>query len=99
MGKLPEFLEEVTPEGEGPDKKLDPGWYDYAGGLRFWDGQEWTSYYAPPQPEPINYSKLGSSVCAGVLAAWFFIWLGAQIAPDVFYWPVKFVVEELPEGF
>jgi hypothetical protein len=33
-----------------------------------------------------------------MVVGWFLIWLAAQAAPDTFYWPVKFVVNELPAG-
>lgn len=48
-------------------------------------------------PEPLSQRAIASAVLVGVLAAWFVIWLLAQIAPDTFFMPVKFVVDEIPE--
>lgn len=90
----------ITPETH-PDDQWDRGWYEYAGGLRFWDGG-WTDHYAPPTrmspPEQINYFAIVLAVAVGMVIGWLVIWILAQIAPDTFYWPVKFVVEELPSG-
>lgn len=90
----------ITPETH-PDEQWDRGWYEYAGGLRFWDGG-WTDHYAPPtrmtQPDRINYISIALAVALGIVIGWLVIWVLAQIAPDTFYWPVKFVVEELPSG-
>ncbi len=72
------------------------GWYEDDVGLRFWDGSQWTDQRAPKPAEPISQRALASAVLVGVLAAWFVVWLLAQFAPDTFYIPVKFVVEELP---
>jgi hypothetical protein len=97
MAEVPESLEEITPETH-PEEEWERGWYPYAGGLRFWD-DGWTSHYAPPTvhpPQPINYWKVMEAVAGGLVLGWFLIWLGAQVAPDVVYWPVKFVVEEVP---
>lgn len=92
--------EMITPESH-PQEEWQRGWYDYAGGLRFWDGG-WTDLYAPPTrqqlPDPINYWKIAEAVAGGIVMGWFLIWLGAQVLPDYVYWPVKFVVEELPAG-
>jgi hypothetical protein len=35
-------------------------------------------------------------VTVGGVLVWFLVWLGAQISPDHIYFPVKFVVNELP---
>ena len=90
----------ITPETH-PDEPWERGWYEYAGGLRFWDSG-WTNHYAPPArtPEPgrINYFNIVFAVAVGMIIGWLAIWLLAQIAPDTFYWPVKFVVDELPSG-
>jgi hypothetical protein len=92
--------EMITPETH-PQEQWETGWYDYAGGLRLWDGG-WTQHYAPPmahqKPEPINYRALAGAVAVGIVIGWFIIWALAQAWPDTFYWPVKFVVEELPAG-
>ena len=100
MADGPEFLEKITPETH-PDEEWGRGWYEYAGGLRFWDGG-WTEHYAPPTrikpSEEINYWLITLAVAGGLVLGWFVIWLGAQIDPDHIYWPVKFVVEELPPG-
>lgn len=74
------------------------GWYENEGSLRYWDGTSWTDQRAPLSvefPEPLGQRAIASAVLAGVLAAWFVIWLLAQLAPDTFYLPVKFVVEDL----
>jgi hypothetical protein len=92
--------EMLTPDN-APGERWERGWYEFAGGLRFYDGNSWTDHYAPParNPKPIDYGKITLSVAGGMILGWFLIWLGAQVAPDEIYWPVKFVVEELPEGF
>jgi hypothetical protein len=76
------------------------GWYDFNGGKRYWDGGAWTHHFAyvppPVAPERISYIGIALAVAIGMVAGWFVIWLGAQEAPDTFYWPVKFVVEDLP---
>lgn len=91
---------EITPESN-PEEAWERGWYHYAGGLRFWDGG-WTEHYAPPvehqKPEAINYWRLTCCIAVGVFLGWFMVWVLAQAAPDTFYWPVKFVVKDLPEG-
>lgn len=92
--------EMLTPDN-APHEQWEQGWYEYAGGLRFYNGSGWTDHYAPParNPAPIDYGKITLSVAGGMFLGWLLIWLGAQVAPDEIYWPVKFVVEELPEGF
>ena len=85
-------MEASTP----PTEHTPAGWYEDGVGLRYWDGGQWTEQRVPKPPEPMTQRALASAVLAGVLAAWFVIWLLAQIAPDTFYMPVKFVVEELP---
>lgn len=93
----------MLPPGNTPGQRWEPGWYEYAGGLRFYDGNGWTDHYAPPArhagPMEIDYGKIALAVAGGVVLGWFLIWLGAQVAPNEVYWPVKFVVEELPEAF
>jgi hypothetical protein len=42
--------------------------------------------------------KIAEAVAIGIVVGWFIIWLGAELVPDHIYWPVKFVVKELPEG-
>ena len=87
-------VERMTDERQTP-----AGWYEDSGGLRFWDGSRWTDNFAPPPPVdrvPLTPNHIASAVFKGVLAALFVVWLGAQIAPDEIYLPVKFVVEELP---
>ena len=92
--------EMLTPDN-APHEQWERGWYEYAGGLRFHDGTGWTDHYAAParNPAPINYWKIAEAVAAGILVAWFLIWLGAQASPEHIYFPVKFVVKELPEAF
>jgi hypothetical protein len=99
MSAEQEYPAEITPETH-PDEEWQLGWYPYAGGLRFWENG-WTEHYAPPTvhpPRPINYWKIAEAVAGGILVAWFVIWLGAQISPDHIYFPVKFVVKDLPEA-
>jgi hypothetical protein len=72
------------------------GWYEDAGSLRYWDGDKWTDQRAPKPLAPMTQRALASAVLIGVLAAWFVVWLLAQMAPETFYLPVKFVVKELP---
>ncbi len=84
-------------EGDAePTQSTPAGWYEDGPGLRFWNGDAWTEQRAPKPVEPMTQRALASAVLVGVLAAWFVIWLLAQLAPDTFYVPVKFVVEELP---
>lgn len=81
------------------DTKHEAGWYDYAGGKRFFDGEKWTENYAyVPPPEARNYWEQVGIVCLGVLAALFILWVGAQASPENIYLPVKFVVKELPSA-
>lgn len=92
---------EASDKANEPDNP-EPGWYDYAGGLRLWNGERWTDQYAPPPPPPaerINYRSIAGAAAIGMVIGWFVIWALAQAWPETFYWPVKFVVEELPEGF
>ena len=81
--------------------QTQPGWYEISDmhqTLRFWDGTGWTDEMAPAPPRDQRLSPLAliGVVAIGVVLGWFLIWLGAQAAPDTFYWPVKFVVEDLP---
>jgi proline-rich tail region repeat protein len=74
-----------------------PGWYDNEGGLRFWSGSQWTEQRAPtppPAPKSIGIVEVIAGVALGMVLGWAIIYLGAQLAPEAFYWPVKFVVEE-----
>ncbi len=73
------------------------GWYEDGGSLRYWDGSKWTEQRAPKPPLSLGQRQIAQAVLVGVLCAWFVIWLLAQIQPDTFYLPVKFVVEGLPE--
>jgi uncharacterized protein DUF2510 len=72
------------------------GWYEEDQGLRYWDGTSWTAQRAPRPLKPLTQREIASAVMLGVLGALFIVWLGAQLAPDTFYLPVKFVVKELP---
>lgn len=72
-----------------------PGWYLTEGTLRYFDGEEWTQHFAPPSTLTTN--RIAGAVFLGVFAALFLVWLGAQIDSDHIYFPVKFVVEEVPD--
>jgi uncharacterized protein DUF2510 len=86
--------------GEEPQPAAAPptpaGWYLTDGTLRYFDGAAWTDHVAPPYPASLKTSGIAGAVFLGVFAALFLVWLGAQIDPDHVYFPVKFVVEELP---
>jgi hypothetical protein len=73
-----------------------PGWYSHHNGKRYHDGNDWTDHYAYVAPSQISYVSVAFAVAFGVVIGWLAIWIGAQAAPDTFYVPVKFVVEELP---
>jgi hypothetical protein len=76
--------------------KSIPGWYEQDGGLRFHDGEHWTPFRVPKPPPTLTRNDISFAVFAGVFAALALVWLLAQLAPDTFYLPVKFVVKELP---
>jgi len=88
-------------------QEAQAGWYDHAGGKRFYDGERWTDHYAyvgPTKAQRASGELFLIVLCAtflGVLLALGVVWLGAQSAPDDIYFPVKFVVEssELPPAF
>lgn len=71
-----------------------PGWHEKNGTLRYFDGSRWTEHLTPVPT--LTASRIAGAVFLGVLAAFFVVWLGAQIAPEHIYLPVKFVVKELP---
>lgn len=73
-----------------------PGWYQIDGTLRYYDGTDWTGHFAPPHPASLSTTGIAGAVMLGVLAAFFLVWLGSQISPEHIYFPVKFVVKELP---
>lgn len=81
------------------------GWYPDPGGSgteRYWDGKRWKGEReVDTKTATVSYVKLDPSstvliVAFGMVVGWFLIWLGAQVAPDIFYWPIKVVVNELP---
>lgn len=76
-----------------------PGWHEKDGTLRYFDGAQWTEHIAPPPAWVLTTSGIASAVFLGVFAAFFLVWIGAQISPEHIYLPVKFVVKELPKGF
>lgn len=80
------------------EKPPPPGWYQVEGTLRYYDGESWTGHVAPPYPPSLSTPRIASAVFLGVFGALFIVWFGAQIDPDHVYFPVKFVVEELPEA-
>jgi len=85
----------------GKPKTAQPGWYDFAGGKRFFDGKQWTDHYAYTPEPALDFWEIVGAVCLGVVGAFVLLWIAAQVAPDLFYLPVKFVVEanDLPDGF
>lgn len=80
-----------------PDWRPRPGWHLIEGTLRYFDGENWTQHFAPPYPSSLTTGNIAGAVFLGVFAALFLVWLGAQAAPDDIFFPVKFVVEELPD--
>lgn len=90
----------AAPEAEPAQESggYEPGWYDYHGGLRFHDGSNWTAQVAPPTPDIPSLPAIALAVAGGMCIGWFLVWLAAQAAPNDIYWPVKFVVEEIPQG-
>ena len=79
------------------EQKAAPGWYDHEGRKRYWDGERWLAYgeskVGAAARKGLDY-RLVFSIAAGIVIGWFTIWLGAQLAPEYIYWPVKFVVDE-----
>lgn len=84
------------PRAHAEPIKIPAGWYETEGTLRYFDGESWTSHLAVPHPPILSTSGIAGAAFLGVLAAFFILWLGAQIAPDHVYLPMKFVVKELP---
>ena len=82
-------------------EQFPPGWYDFHGGLRFWDGERWTEHIAPPPREetkekgPMGFLETVLAVAIGALLAWGAIYLGPELAPDDIFVPIKFVGEEI----
>lgn len=83
---------------EQPDPAANPpeGWYAYAGGLRFWDGNDWSDHFAPPRRSLIAIA--GATAC-GLVTGWIIIWLLAQIEPAGFFWPTKTIIDDQSESF
>jgi Protein of unknown function (DUF2510) len=84
---------------EASSPKHAPGWYEFHGGQRFWDGERWTDHMAPPRSlpaEPMGFAKTVLAVAVGVVLAWGLIYAGSEVAPDDIYVPVKFVTEDVP---
>lgn len=102
MVQEPTTAAATSAQGVQPASQFPAGWYDYpqGGGRRFWDGQQWTDHFVPPPAEPERraggpgIAEIIVGVALGMILGWGLIYLGAQIAPDDIYWPVKFVVEE-----
>ena len=70
------------------------GWYpapDMHQTLRFWDGDEWTDDMAPAPPQATGPDAVTRVViiAVGLVVGWLLIWLGAQAAPDTFYFPIR----------
>jgi hypothetical protein len=81
------------------EKEAAPGWYESeSGGLRYFNGSAWTEHRAPAPPavQLLHPTQIAWGVFQGVFGALALVWFLAQVAPDVFYLPVKFVVGELP---
>lgn len=83
-------------EAASKEEKAPAGWYERDGGLQFWDGKDWTLHRVPKPPSVLTKGNIAEAVFFGVFAALAAVWILAQIAPDIFYFPVKFVVEDLP---
>jgi hypothetical protein len=84
-------------------QQTQPGWYeapDMHQTLRFWDGSEWTDDLAPGPSQKTGPDAVTRVViiALGFALGWFLIWVGAHAAPDTFYFPIKFVVEDLPSS-
>lgn len=75
---------------------MTAGWYERDGTLRYFDGARWTEHVAPVPV--LTAPRIAGAVFLGILGALFVIWLGAQIAPNHIYLPVKSVVKELPSN-
>lgn len=76
------------------------GWYEWAGGLRYHDGINWTDHLAPPNAKvrSLGFGEVVMATAIGAFLAIAVVWGLAQAEPDTFYFPVKFVVDELPQG-
>jgi hypothetical protein len=85
-------------EASDASESFEAGWYDYDGGKRYYDGQAFTEHFAyVPEPQKqLGFGEVLAAVVFGMLIAWGLIYLGSQLSPDHIYWPVKFVVKELP---
>jgi hypothetical protein len=86
------------PTSEQPNPAASPpeGWYDYAGGLRFWDGKDWSDHFAPPRRSLV---AVAGATAVGLIVGWLIIWALAQLEPAVFFWPTKTVVDDQGGSF
>ena len=77
------------------EKPVPAGWYERDGGLQFFDGEEWTDLRAPalPKVQLLHTTQIAWGVFQGVFGALALVWFLAQVEPDWFYIPVKFVVD------
>jgi hypothetical protein len=76
-----------------PDKQSAPGWYEFEGGFRYWDGGVWTDQFGPPHPPRMSWVRVASAVAIGVIVAWALILTATKAAPDAFSVPVKVEVK------
>ena len=54
----------------------------------------------PPAPKPpMTFGSTVLAVCVGGLLAYIVILLAANASPDDFYFPIKVVVDDLPNSF
>jgi hypothetical protein len=71
------------------DKHSAPGWYEFNGGFRYWDGQVWTEHFGPPHPPFLSWPRIALAVAIGVVVAWLVILFLTKTIPDTFSFPVK----------
>jgi hypothetical protein len=59
------------------------GWYSVPGGIRWWDGEQWTPHFRQPPP-PINH-VLHLLLTVLTFGVWGFVWalLAVQRASEV----------------
>ena len=78
------------------DEPIPAGWHDIEGTLRYHDGRDWTDHIAPPPQPTLSKREIAEGVLLGIVLAWFLLRVAADVSPDTFFLPVKFVVDEVP---